>query len=296
MMALGAQAPIIVGGGGGSGTRVIAEALRASGVYIGRDLNTALDNLWFTFLFKHFGILGSAVLGDETRLPDFGDELRLLKQGMFGPAAHSVRDLEILLAKARRMSRHGHTAEGSGKGLWPYHRLAAAMLPAAPRGVGWGFKEPNTHIFLVQLAAAFPGMRYVHVMRHGLDMALSTNQQQLHIWGSNFAVDPPYTDDGPRKSLRYWVRSNARTLAVAERLLEDRFLVVRFDELVEAPREGMAALLKFAGIEPEPDLLERLAKLPRKPKSLGRYRAASADAFDAPDIEAVRGFGFSVAA
>ncbi|MDX1409058.1 MAG: hypothetical protein R3330_13010, partial [Saprospiraceae bacterium] len=44
------QAPVIVGGIGGSGTRVVAEILQASGVYLGTYLNAALDNVFFARL------------------------------------------------------------------------------------------------------------------------------------------------------------------------------------------------------------------------------------------------------
>jgi hypothetical protein len=46
------QGPIVVGGVGGSGTRVIATMMRVLGVYTGADLNKAGDNKWFTFLCK----------------------------------------------------------------------------------------------------------------------------------------------------------------------------------------------------------------------------------------------------
>jgi hypothetical protein len=44
--------PVAIGGLGGSGTRIVAEMLAAGGVYIGEDLNDALDNQWFTLLMK----------------------------------------------------------------------------------------------------------------------------------------------------------------------------------------------------------------------------------------------------
>jgi hypothetical protein len=44
--------PIVVGGVGGSGTRVIAQILSEIGVYFGADLNRPADNLWFTLLFR----------------------------------------------------------------------------------------------------------------------------------------------------------------------------------------------------------------------------------------------------
>ena len=44
--------PVGVGGIGGSGTRVVAEVLGKVNYYMGSHLNRALDNLWFTLLFK----------------------------------------------------------------------------------------------------------------------------------------------------------------------------------------------------------------------------------------------------
>ena len=44
--------PVAIGGVGGSGTRVVAEVLKCLGFYLGSLLNSSLDNLWFTLLFK----------------------------------------------------------------------------------------------------------------------------------------------------------------------------------------------------------------------------------------------------
>ena len=49
---LGVPGPVVVGGVGGSGTRVVEQMLRQLGVYTGADLNSAGDNRWFTLLCK----------------------------------------------------------------------------------------------------------------------------------------------------------------------------------------------------------------------------------------------------
>ena len=46
------QGPVVIGGVGGSGTRVVVEIMRRLGVYTGSDLNKAGDNKWFTLLCK----------------------------------------------------------------------------------------------------------------------------------------------------------------------------------------------------------------------------------------------------
>ena len=54
------NAPVVVGGVGGSGTRLIAECLKEAGYFMGADINDAKDNLWFTLLFKRLEVLSSS--------------------------------------------------------------------------------------------------------------------------------------------------------------------------------------------------------------------------------------------
>ena len=84
----------------------------------------------------------------------------------------------------------------------------------APGSLGWGWKEPNTHVFLEHLAEALPALRYVHVMRDGVEMAFSGNQAQLHNWHALYGVErPAHASEAPRASLRYWLRANERALS-----------------------------------------------------------------------------------
>ncbi len=48
----GQNGPVVIGGVGGSGTRVVAAILSTLGFHLGNDLNESMDNLWTTLLFK----------------------------------------------------------------------------------------------------------------------------------------------------------------------------------------------------------------------------------------------------
>ncbi len=52
--------PVVIGGVGGSGTRLIAQILKDLGYFMGNDLNEANDNLLFPLLFKRIEILSSS--------------------------------------------------------------------------------------------------------------------------------------------------------------------------------------------------------------------------------------------
>ena len=46
------KGPLVIGGIGGSGTRLVAEICSLFGIYLGDDLNVASDNLLYTLLFR----------------------------------------------------------------------------------------------------------------------------------------------------------------------------------------------------------------------------------------------------
>ena len=52
----------------------------------------------------------------------------------------------------------------------------------ASRSGRWFLKEPNLHWIAPRILEIDPDIRFVMAVRHGIDMAFSTNQQQLVIW------------------------------------------------------------------------------------------------------------------
>ena len=278
-------APIVIGALGGSGTRVLAEALIDSGVYLGSELNRARDNLVFTALFKR---------------PQWLDR---------------VGDAQV----HRQLETFRRHMMGRRYGLADYARLAGSVLQhdpiagyreAATRAVGavrnrpgrhtelagpWGWKEPNSHVYLPHLIDHFAELRFVYVARHGLDMGLSRNRQQLTLWGRRFGVALP-TDPtaAPGAQVEYWIAATRRALEIGRAQLGDRFLFMRYDDLCAAPAAELRRLLTFAGVAHDDSLVDRLAVGVAPPPSIGRWRQHDG-AFSEGQIAAVGSFGFDVA-
>jgi hypothetical protein len=284
-------APIVVGGLGGSATRVFARLLQLSGHDIGSDLNRSLDHLGFTLLFKGRGDLESQL--------DWGPAaLRLIERGAWTGGAPSPEERAALGAALRRVLVHGHDHEGNGRGAWALRRAWRLLRAKPPTGAGpdsWGLKEPNAHLFLPALAAHFPRLRFVFVMRHGLDMALSRNLYQLHRFGPALGVQTPSPGDDPAGAqLRYWVASAERAHALGRELLGDRFLCVRYDELTARPGEVLERLSDFLGIDAGRFESPERATLTAPSSSSGRWRTRGRAAFPADLVEAVASWGFEV--
>ena len=278
--------PIGIGGVGGSGTRVIAAILREVGYRLGVDLNQPLDNLWFTLLFKRTGMLNGSVSQEE-----FSKCWRLFSDTMSGSVSSDLvdwaRDYVPGLHESPRMH---HPAS------WLAERATSLLdfiNSVDPNGVAWAWKEPNTHIVLDRLLQECSELRYIHVIRHGLDMAFSKNQNQLEFWGDRFLSQAERALPVPIASLKYWCRTNKRVFEIAKHYPES-FYVVDFDAVCTNSMLEVEKLLAFLGYDFSRGEIQFLSKLIRVPGSVGRYRSRPLDLFDAEDLEYVRSLGYVI--
>lgn len=286
--------PVVIGGVGGSGTRVVAEIIAQMGIYIGDDLDAALDNLWFLLLFKRPKWFRKS----QHRKSDIFTGLTLFTKAMFHQRILAWPELKFLFKAVLEVSVRGHNHFGEGRGVWPFVR-AWKMLTLKSKGPQkqsrWGWKEPNTHLYLVYLAEYFQAIKYIHTIRNGLDMAFSQNQQQLYNWGPLFGVQAPQSQaEEPAASLKYWVQSNRRVFKIGEKLGREKFLIVNFDRLCQSPKSEIQKIVSFLNIVPDAENLESVFKIPRIPESLGRHRAHPIDQFDPADLDGLRELGFAI--
>jgi hypothetical protein len=222
--------PVAVGGVGGSGTRIVANLLRAAGVHLGDDLNGSSDTLWFSLLFKRAEILRC----DEAELDALADILA-------GALAGTARFDEATVQRILRLAHGGRAPLHDEPWLEERARslIAAGSSPGERPVRRWGWKEPNTHVVIERLWHRLPTLRYVHVVRHGLEMAYSANQNQLRLWGEQVLGSPgPVT---PERSLAYWCRVHARMqdLLAAN---PQRMYWLDYDALCREPVAQVAAL------------------------------------------------------
>lgn len=278
-----ARQPLVaIGALGGSGTRAVARIIAEAGVFLGDELTGKYDNLKFTRLFKNpefFEAASRAELAERmalfhrlcvARKP--GDWWRYLNIGRTNPKRKLVaRDLPA---------------------------LARSFLGGAPEDEQpWGWKEPNTHIYLEALKAQFPDIRYVHVIRHGLDMALSANRDQLNTWGYRYDVRLADRESARRvleAQIRYWSACNHDVLERGQKLFGDRFYVLEHHRLYEQPRVEVDALTGFLGLAPDENVRQTLYDIPKRPGSAERYLDKGAGFFSDTEIAMVEDLGFKV--
>ncbi|MEM1111245.1 MAG: sulfotransferase [Pseudomonadota bacterium] len=159
-----------------------------------------------------------------------------------------------------------------------------------------GWKVPGTFHWLAELADFFPGFQYLHLVRNGMDMAYSGNQNQVKNWGPSLGVELRYVEDdsvAPQVMLEYWLRANERAREVAAERMNGRMLVIRFEDLCEEPRQEIARILGFLAIPAGESELDRLAGLVKSPSSVGRYRQKPwQDDFSSAQLERLAALGY----
>jgi hypothetical protein len=230
------HSPVLIGASGGSGTRVLRDALAAAGYYMGYDTMGTGDSVELADFFdRQVG----RVLATTRRL-DYA--LDMLPAGL----RDSVRlDLEATLAS------------------YLQHHMGV--------GGAWGLKGPRTLFMLPFFHEQLPELVFVQMIRDGRDMALSSNQGQLRRYYQPLYGEP-LPEDLSLPAARLWAKANLEAADWCQRHLPGRHWLLRYEDLCRDPRATFRALFDFLGAPVSPALLERLAAAVVPSPGIGRWR------------------------
>ncbi len=126
-------------------------------------------------------------------------------------------------------------------------------LPGAVRGVfavyaeqqgksRYGDKTPGYVIQIPELAALFPEIRFVHVIRDGRNVALSY-------------LERPFGPSTIAEGALYWRSRVQRGRSAGAGLGTERYAEVRYEDLVTHPEREVKRLCDFLSMEWHPDML-----------------------------------------
>lgn len=160
--------------------------------------------------------------------------------------------------------------------------LLEEHLSGVADGSPWGWKEPRSIFLLPFFHEHLPALRFLHVVRDGRDMALSTNQNQLRKHGAS----APISTDSPTavRSIALWAWINLEAARYGEAQLGERYLRIRYEDLCARPVDIARTILGFLEIDADPALALDVVV---SPGSLGRWR--DCDPALISELEAVGG-------
>lgn len=275
--------PIAIGGLGGSGTRVFSALLQAAGFYMGSCQNDPLDNLWFTVLFKR-AAWGRPPNPDQPNPDDVATSVRLFTRAMTTGLANSVSDSDLALFDQLRTDLPPVGNWRCGTTGTSVDSLLASLNSTEHANRPWGWKEPNTHIFLPHLDHHIDGLKYIHIVRNGLDMAFSTNLWQMNHWSHLYGLVHTKDTSLPLRQLRFWTAANRATINYGRTHMPDRFLVIQYEDFCAQPHFHLERIQKFIGRSVHSDLTERLVR----PTTIGRSEDRDLSLFPAEDLQDAR--------
>lgn len=256
--------PILIGGVGGSGTRIVTELLKQSGIFMGSRLNESNDNLQIA---KEF--------------PNMRDVIHNKGHG-YKRITRNLKNQIRWNSNDERQIIHKTLIRFEGQMFNDYLKINEKYN-------GWGWKIPGNFFILEHLSNHYQNLKYIHTIRNGFDMAFSKNQDQLKNWGAYYGVEIN-NYPLPKAALNYWYAANKKAISKAEELLKDNFLLVKFEELCFNPGKTITRILNFIKLEKSDKI--NLEKLVNIPDTIDRYKNNDLTIFDENDFNKVREFGY----
>lgn len=293
---------VVIGGVGGSGTRLIAMILSGLGLNIGSNLNDPLDNNVFVYLFRRIQTLD--VVKDQ---PLFRMYLSILRK-TFCETKEQLTTKEIkIIEELSKIKNQGvsyqwledqcqliqqNVKDGPlPQGVEQIQTIRDKYQLEQPLKGKWGWKAPNSHVIMKELFEEYPTMKYIMVVRNGLDMAYSDNQGQLALWGPVLFPEKELTKGwkkSPRLSLKYWRMVHERVLKDSQ---NQSFLWLDYDRLCTNPDEYLPILFDFLNISH--DYIERVKPMIKVSSGIGRFKEHK-NVFDPEDVEYVKQLGYDI--
>jgi hypothetical protein len=109
----------------------------------------------------------------------------------------------------------------------------------------WGDKTPRYVTTLAKIGRAVPEARFVHMIRDGRDVALSTNRRLVELRGSR-----PVPAERMAKRWRHRILSARRVASVT-----DRYFEIRYEDLVLDTEPALRRVCEFVELDFDPVML-----------------------------------------
>jgi len=214
---------LVVGGTDGSGTRVVVQVLQLLGVPFCVDDRESLD--------VHASKMGGwpMVLSRILRKTKPKQTWKQRLESMDTQTAYSTK---------QSLSSLMHAYEERTKPLLDSAKYFHKPLPT---NVLYGFKAPSTLL----LHSLIPtNVRFLHVVRDGRDIALSSNQSPVEKFYQDYYQQADDTRDSIHRSLRLWndwnYRQSAWSIRIEDLVIHETSRVVQqLAEWVGSPRTSL---------------------------------------------------------
>lgn len=254
--------PVVLGAIENAGNVDLAQVLELWGVNMGTVLNDRHEDVLFNHLFNRPKYIHAV---SDKRL-----QLRLRAYGRIRIEGQLNRKLHA------EWVREGHEPVG---GIRPMEaeELIQTTLSQPIGNVDWGWNAPCSHVIVPHIKLIFPGVKYIHLIRHGYTSA-KFDTTQLIDWGEHYGIPKRKIDrEVVWAKFHYWRVANRGAQLVGERLLGDHFMLLKQEDLVDHPIPTLEKVAAFLDLRISGDQLAEAAKLITKPSDFDVWKSVTAD-------------------
>lgn len=237
-------APVIIVGMHRSGTSMLSRLMEREGLFWGKKKDENNESTFFIAL-------------NEWILRELGARWDN-PFGMLSVHEVSSDHLDMIVTYLQDQLKSPRSME-----YWGAYKYLTCCDNFENSGV-WGWKDPRTSLLLPIWLRLFPEAKVIHIARHGVDVANSLmhrSQQYLdnnsnlylkrkHIYSllgkRGVFVDSPscLSLDGGFSLWEHYLRCIERDTQG----LGDRFMQVRYEDLLSSPRKHVEEMIKFSGL------------------------------------------------
>jgi hypothetical protein len=236
--------PVVLLGMHRSGTSLTARILRDVGIHMGRWLSRDAESVFFQRLNRR--VLGA--VGAKWGYVDPLVEAMSCEEFV----EQQTNTLRLALLQDRQfISRDVGIVRYFGRDLW--------RAVCRDHTIPWGWKDPRTTIVFPVWSRVFPRARWVHVLRNGVDVAISTHRrskkQQRKLRNRFIRIDfsPITLDFG--YCFRLWETYISFVMDHRHLVPPGNFYEMRFEDLLAEPQEELRRLMDFLKHPVQDDVL-----------------------------------------
>jgi hypothetical protein len=237
-------APLVIVGMHRSGTSLLVRLLRDVGIHMGTWLSRDAEAVHFQMINRQiYRLAHSDWTAVDGLIEAMGSEAFVVK---------SVRLAEKALFRARYpLQWRPPVVDFFGTERWADVRGGQSLT--------WGWKDPRTSLTLPVWLRIFPRARVVHVLRNGIDVAISIHRRAERQRG-NLLKRLTRLDYHPATldfqfGFRLWEAYVSFILGRRHLVSPGRYLEVRYEDLLSDPVVQLRRILDLAGCVVEPDRL-----------------------------------------
>lgn len=141
-------------------------------------------------------------------------------------------------------------------------RAFYGLYAASTEKERWGDKTPRYVTSLAKLGRAVPEARFVHMIRDGRDVALSTNRRLVELRGSR-----PVPPERMAKRWRHRIL-NARSVTQ----IQGRYMEIRYEDLVRDTEPALKGVCDFVELDWDPVMLSYHERAADRLQEMNRER------------------------